>query len=62
MNEVLTAIADRSSIRGYTDEKLTEEEIRTLVTAGLQAPTAANKQEVHISVVSGSDPVLAEID
>ena len=62
MNEVLTAIADRSSIRAYTDEKLSEEEIRTLVTAGLQAPTAANKQEVHTSVVSGGDPVLAEID
>lgn len=62
MNEVLRAIAERSSIRAYTDEKLTEAEIKTLVTAGLQAPTARNLQEVHISVVNGNHPVLAEIE
>ena len=62
MNEVLNAIALRSSTRAYTDEKLTEEEIKTLVTAGLQAPTAANRQEVHFSVVSTDHPVIAEIE
>lgn len=62
MNEVLKAIAQRSSIRAYTDEKLTEAEIKALVTAGLQAPTAGNLQEVHISVVEGRNPVLSEIE
>lgn len=62
MKDVLKAIAERSSIRAYTDEKLTESEIKTIITAGLQAPTAANKQEIHISVVDGSNPVLAEIE
>lgn len=62
MNEVLQAIANRSSTRAYTSEKLTEEEIKLLVKAGLQAPTARNQQEIHISVVEGEHPILKEID
>lgn len=61
-NEVLKTIAERSSIRAYGSQKLTEEEIKQLVTAGLQAPTARNEQEVHISVLDGENPILAEIE
>ena len=42
MNEVLKTIKERSSIRAYTDEKLTKEEINAVITAALQAPTARN--------------------
>ena len=38
MNEVLKTIKERSSIRAYTDEKLTKEEINAVITAALQAP------------------------
>lgn len=62
MNEVLEAIAQRSSIRAYKSDKLTDTEIRALITAGLQAPTARNMQEVHFSVVDGDNPILKEID
>lgn len=62
MNEVLKTIAQRSSIRAYTAEKLTDAEIKTLIAAGLQAPTARNTQEVHISVVDGDNSILKEID
>lgn len=62
MSETLEAIAKRSSTRSYTKEKLTEEQIRLLIKAGLEAPTARNEQEIHISVVDGSNPILAEID
>lgn len=62
MNPVLKTIAERSSIRAYTEEKLTAEEIDILVKAGLQAPTATNRQEVHFSVLDGSSPILAEIE
>ena len=62
MSEVLSAIAKRFSTRGYTDEKLTKEELDILIRAGLQAPTAANRQEVHITVVDGSNPILKEIE
>lgn len=59
---VFEAIEKRSSTRGYTGEKLTGEELDCLIKAGLQAPTATNRQEVHFSVVSGDDPILAEIE
>ena len=62
MNEVLKTIAQRSSIRAYTSEKLTDTEIKMLITAGLQAPTARNMQEVHFSVVDGDNSILKEID
>ncbi len=62
MNDTLKTIAERSSIRAYTAEKLTDEEIKILLNAGLQAPTARNMREVHISVVDGSNSILDEID
>lgn len=62
MNDVLMAIAKRSSTRGYTEQKLTKEELEQLIKAGLQAPTARNEQEIHITVVEGSDPILQEIE
>lgn len=62
MNEVLNAIAKRSSTRAYTEQKLTEEELSSLIAAGLQAPTSGNEQEIHITVLDGSNPILAEIE
>ena len=62
MSEVLNAIAQRSSTRGYTEQKLTGEELDKLLLAGLQAPTAANKQEIHITVVDGDNPILTELE
>lgn len=62
MNEVLKTIAERSSIRAYTNQPLTEEEVTTLATAALYAPTARNMREVHVSVVDRNNPILSEID
>ena len=62
MNETLNIIEKRSSTRGYTAEKLIKEELEILVKAGLQAPTAANRREIHITVADGSNPLLAEIE
>lgn len=62
MNETLNVIEKRSSTRAYTPEKLTKEELEALVKAGLQAPTAANRQEVHITVADGDSPILKELD
>ena len=61
MKDVISAIKDRSSTRGYTPEALTPDELNALLSAGLQAPTAANRQEVHFTVVNGGNPILAEI-
>ncbi|MCD7725472.1 MAG: nitroreductase family protein [Clostridiales bacterium] len=62
MGHVMEAIEKRSSTRGYTAEPLTEEEVTMLVKAGLQAPTAANKQEIHFTVVKGDNPLLQELE
>ena len=62
MSDILSVIEKRSSTRGYTAEKLTDEQLEILLRAGLQAPTARNEQEIHITVVDGDHPVLAEIE
>lgn len=62
MNDVLHAMEQRSTTRGYQAERLTEAELEALLRAGLQAPTAANRQEIHITVVQDGSPVLAEIE
>ncbi len=60
--DVLQAMEARSSTRSYTAEPLTKEELDTLLKAGLQAPTATNRQELHITVVPGDAPVLAKLN
>ena len=61
MSNVMDIINSRSSIRKYTDEPVSEELCRKLIEAGLKAPTAANKQEIHFTVTKGTDPVQKEI-
>ncbi|MCM1134248.1 MAG: nitroreductase family protein [Clostridium sp.] len=62
MNQVIETIKERSSTRGYTEEALTEAELNALLQAGLQAPTAANKQEIHFTVLKGGNPILDELE
>lgn len=61
MKDALQAIRDRSSIRAYSEEPLTKEELDVIIQAGLQAPTAANRQEIYFTVVDGKNPILSEI-
>lgn len=61
-NKVLETMKQRSSARAYSAEKLTEKELNFILEAGLQAPTATNRQEIHFSVAGGDNPVLAELD
>lgn len=62
MADVIETIKERSSTRGYTEEPLTDAEINNLIRAGLQAPTAANKQEIHFTVLKGDNPILKELE
>lgn len=59
MNEVLTAIRDRRSIRAYTDEPVNDEQLKHLMDAAIQSPSARNLQPYHFTFVSDAD-VLAE--
>lgn len=54
---VLDIIATRTSIRHYTDERLTDAEIETLLRAGMAAPSAINIQPWQFVVVT--DPAVA---
>ncbi|MCR5654518.1 MAG: nitroreductase family protein [Lachnospiraceae bacterium] len=62
MSTVTEAITKRSSTRGYTNEPLTKEELDLIIEAGLKAPTGANKQELHFSVLQGDHPILKELE
>lgn len=61
-NQVLSAIGQRSSARAYSSEPLTGSELDAILRAGLMAPTATNRQEIHFTVVKGENPILAELD
>jgi nitroreductase len=49
-NPVLDCIADRRSIRSYTAEPLTEDEVQALVKSALDSPSARNNQPWHFTV------------
>jgi len=62
MKSIKDAIDLRSSTRGYSKQALEEDIIKELLLAGLKAPTGANKQELHFTVVKGDAPILAELE
>ena len=47
-NQVLETIKKRSSARAYSADEITKEELEIILRAGLEAPTATNKQEIHL--------------
>lgn len=55
MNEVLKAIQDRRSTRGFSDVQLTQEQLQALIDAALASPTASNSQQWHFSVVQNQE-------
>ena len=55
MNEVLKAIHERRSTRGFNDVQLTEEQLQTLIDAALASPTARNTQMWHFSFVQNKE-------
>lgn len=61
-NQVLEVIEKRSSARAYSDVKPTKEELEVILTAGLEAPTGMNRQEIRFSVINGDHPILNELD
>lgn len=59
MNEVLNAIRDRRSIRAYTNEAVSEAQLKTLMEAAVQSPSARNLQPYHFAFVTDPE-VLKE--
>jgi nitroreductase len=68
--EILTVIRERRSIRNYTNREVPETVLRTIIAAGVQAPTALGLQPWQFVVVRDRDlmrqasdyckPILAE--
>ena len=61
MNEVIRNILSRRSIRSFTDEKVSDEIIDTLLQSAIYAPSAKNCQTWFFSVVQNKE-VLDKID
>jgi nitroreductase len=61
-NQVVSTIQARSSARAYHEREIAEEALQAIIHAGLQAPTARNRQEIHFSVIKGNHPILEELD
>ena len=57
---VISNIMTRTSIRSFTDEPLTDNQIETLLRAGMAAPSAVNKQPWKFVVVKNK-PLLQQI-
>lgn len=62
MANTLEAIEKRSSTRGYQATAVAQEDLEKIIKAGLQAPTATNRQEIHFSVVKGDAAILKELE
>lgn len=50
-NDVVNTIMERRSVRGYTDEPVTEDELYTIVQCGLWAPSGRNNQTTKFAVL-----------
>ena len=55
MNETLKAIFDRRSVRNFTAEPITSEQMQKLAQVALASPTGMNQQPWHFSFVSNND-------
>jgi nitroreductase len=47
----IKAMMSRRSIRKYTDEKVSEEQIKTILEAAMAAPSAKNEQPWHFVII-----------
>lgn len=51
MNEVIKAMMERRSIRHYTAESVSDEDLNLIIEAGRYAPSSFNNQSLHIAVL-----------
>ena len=56
MNPIIASLYGRKSVRAYTEQELSEEEVRTILTAAAQAPSPGNQQLYTILRIT--DPEL----
>ncbi|MDR1609033.1 MAG: nitroreductase family protein [Deltaproteobacteria bacterium] len=57
MSEVLKALKERRSVRDFTDQPVSDEDLKTIFEAAAFTPTARNTQAWHATVVRGLDKI-----
>lgn len=55
MNQVIETIKNRRSIRKYTPSQIKDEELNTILEAGIFAPSGHNDQPWHFTVIQNKD-------
>lgn len=55
MNEVLSTIKNRRSVRKYKPEQISEENLKLILEAGIYAPSAHNQQPWHFTVIQNPE-------
>lgn len=61
--DALEALMTRRSVRAYTEEPVSDDQARTILAAGMQAPSARNQQPWHFVVLRRRERLdaLAEV-
>jgi nitroreductase len=61
--DAFEALMTRRSVRAYTDEPVSDEQVQTILAAGMQAPSANNRQPWHFVVLRRRERLnaLAEV-
>ena len=57
MNQTIEDILNRRSIRSFEDKALPDDDLKTIIKAGLYAPSSKNKQEWHFTVITNKDVI-----
>lgn len=57
MNETVSIIMGRRSIRAYKQDQIKEDELQTILNAGMYAPSAMNQQSWHFTAVQSKDMI-----
>ena len=53
--DAINCLMTRRSVRTFLDKKISEKDIETILKAGIEGPTALNKQDIHISAITNKD-------
>ncbi|MBN2878536.1 MAG: nitroreductase family protein [Clostridia bacterium] len=55
MNSVIKNIYERKSVRKFLEKQISDDDIKSIVEAGIQAPSGHNAQSVYYTIVQNED-------
>ncbi len=60
-NQTIEYLLDRRSVREFTEQPLSDEDLKLIIECGMYAPNSRNKQNWHFSVITNPE-ILAEVN